>query len=348
MLKHGEYVAPYLEVLASEEVAPEEVKPGSLNGVEARYDKRTQAASNPSAFNNVVAVYRNAICIGGASACVQTKGIALLFSLLAALPAVFIAPTMFADIVGSFRDLWVYGMVMGALLAFLFVFVFPRWIWAAVRMDLFPAEDLPTIFDRKHRKIYRIIPPRDGSSERGWARFRAIEAEAVEYDWDCVTAEHRVTLSGTSNSVVRAHHLVMVVRDRPTPGQTRGRLLDEFSVGNSVVLGEDTTRMWWEHLRRFMEERGPAVPQDEPLHVFERPRTLWQSMGVVSPFGPRFLWWWRTSRFVTGFYLLILPFSLPFFTLWAVCNWISHKTMRKVVWPQEVLDRIGEPLEVAK
>jgi len=40
--------------------------------------------------------------------------------------------------------------------------------------------------------------------------------------------------------------------------------------------------------------------------------------------------------------------TLPFFTLWALCNWISHMTMRKVIWPQEVLERVGRPLPVRK
>jgi hypothetical protein len=219
----------------------------------------------------------------------------------------------------------------------------------SLKLDLFPPEDEPILFDRKHRKIYCLIAPMDGSSERGWARFRSIPLQAVEYDWDYVTAEHRVQLTGTGQSVSRIHQLVLVVRDRRKPGadEPYGRLLDEFSVGNSASFGEVSVGMWWEHLRRYMQTNGPALPEGEVLQLFERPKNLWQSMGVVSPFGPRFMWWWRNARFPTILILLCFPFTLPFSFGWSICNWISHMTMRKVIWPQEVRDRIGRVIERA-
>ena len=78
----------------------------------------------------------------------------------------------------------------------------------------------------------------------------------------------------------------------------------------------------------------------------ERPRNLWQSLGAVGPFGPKFFYWWRTPglKGVTIFALIFLPFTLPFQTLWGVCNWISHLTMRRGVWPPELVQLLGEPL----
>lgn len=137
----------------------------------------------------------------------------------------------------------------------------------------------------------------------------------------------------------------MVARDHRQADGSEGRVLEEFAVGNSMALGENTVPILWEHIRRFMEEKGPAIRQGETLQVFERPTNLWQSMGVVSPFGPRFFWWWRQSRFIVSFYLLVFPFSFPFFTVWAICNWISHMTIRKTLWPEEVHQRIGEPVQ---
>ena len=118
-------------------------------------------------------------------------------------------------------------------------------------------------------------------------------------------------------------------------------------MGNSASFGENSVGMWWEHLRRYMQTNGPALPEGEVLQLFERPRNLWQSMGVVSPFGPRFMWWWRNGRFPTVVILVCFPFTLPFFFGWSVCNWISHMTMRKAIWPQEVRDRIGQMTERA-
>lgn len=343
MLEHGQYVAPHIRALElPDDPPPNLVARNTLHGVVERYDKQVQASTNPSTFGNVAAVYRHAVCIqlGGSA---QYRGAGLFFPLLGIIPiAIF-----HADMWKAFADVFMYGgwflKIQALVIGFLALFVFPGWIWRVMRFDLFGAADWPTIFDRKRRKVYLLVPPQDGSSERGKGRFGKIHAEVVAYDWDLVTAEHRVEATGTANTVSRLHRLVMVVRDRLKPGQEHGRLLDEFDVGNSAALGEGHIRMWWEYLRRYMEERGPVLPPGESVAEQQRPTTLWQSMGVVSPFGPRFMEWWRESRFVTIFFLLIAPFSVPFFTLWAVCNWISHKTMREVVWPQELVDLVGHP-----
>lgn len=151
-------------------------------------------------------------------------------------------------------------------------------------------------------------------------------------------------LAGTGSTVSRLHRLMLVARDRPSDEYPHGRLLDEFSVGSSASLGDGTVPKWWEHIRRFMEESGPAVRHDEPMQTFERPRNLWQSMGVTGPFGPKWSWWWHHQRGLTIGILIFLPLSLPFTWAWALCNWISHATMRKIIIPREVRDRIGTPI----
>lgn len=344
MVEHGEYVAPHIQELGLGDDPSPNVAGSTLQGVIERYEKNVRASTNPKGFSNVAAVYRDAICIqpGGSA---QYRGAGILFSLLGYLPILVFLDEIIRLHVDVFLS---HGWFLKGQLVFLdtlVLFVFPKWIWRVMRVDLFGPGDWPTIFDRKRRKVYLLIPPRDGSSERGKARFGKIRAEVVAYDWDLITAEHRVEATGTANTVSRLHRLVMVVRDRLKPGREHGRLLDEFDVGNSAALGEGTVRMWWEYLRRYMEERGPALPPGESLAEQERPTTLWQSMGVVSPFGPRFMEWWRKSRAVTIFFLLIAPFSVPFFTLWAVCNWISHRTMREVVWPRELVDLLGAPVQ---
>lgn len=344
MLEHGQYVAPYIEALdLGDDPPPNAVIRNALHGTVERYSKETQASATLGTFGNVATVYSNAICVqpGGSA---QYRGAGILFPLLGYLPFVFFGPYFVRWAIEDFTDMFWYGMIMWTMGAWLVLMVFPKWVWGVMRADLFGPGDWPTIFDRKRRRVYLLVPPRDGSSERGKARFGKIHAEVVAYDWDFVTAEHRVEATGTANTVSRLHSLVMVVRDRLKPGQKHGRLLDEFEVGNSAALGEGHIRMWWEYLRRYMEERGPALPPGESVAEQQRPTSLWQSMGVVSPFGPRFMEWWRNSRFVTIFFLLIAPFSVPFFTLWAVCNWISHKTMREVVWPQELVDLVGPPV----
>jgi len=277
------------------------------------------------------------------------RGLGLMAVLAYAGIVSFLVPEIFRHNYQDYLDgyLSLYSVAVGCFLLF-FLFVIARpWIVAAWHLDMFSADDQPTIFDRKRRKVYRLFTPLDGST-RGWRqRFKPIKLEAVEYDWDCITAEHRAEMVTTGKTVTRIHRLTMVVRDRRREGEKYGRLLEEFNVGNSMALGPNSVPMLWEHIRRFMEERGPAVPEDEPLQVFERPKNLWQSLGVVGPFGPRLGWWWRTNPVAVVVALIALPFSLPFSLLWGTCNWISHMTMRKTIWPEEVRQLLGSPVRTA-
>ena len=352
MLKHGEFVAPAIALLQGVEPAPNTVDDQALNGVLERFRKNKRASDEPSAMNNVVAMFKDAIALQQPGASAQMRGFALMSVAAGVVVQTWALWMAVSSGILSVFTSWRHPFLAleMVVIAFLAFYVFPRWYLFFLRMDLFAPEDEPTVFDRKHRKVYRLFPPLDGSADSGWQRMRLkpIALQAVEYDWACITAEHRVTLASTGQALSRLHSLTLVVRDYRKPDEKEGRLLDEFDVGNSLGMGEYTVPMLWEHIRRFMEDGGPGVPQGEQLQIFERPRSLWQSMGVVSPFGPKLGWWWRTNRFPTVLFLLLFPVTLPFFTLWALCNWISHMTMRKVIWPQEVLERVGRPLPVRK
>ena len=57
---------------------------------------------------------------------------------------------------------------------------------------------------------------------------------------------------------------------------------------------------------------------------------------------------WRDSQLVVIVALICLPITLPLNLLWGTCNWISHLTMRKTVWPQVVHERVGKPIQQAE
>lgn len=352
MLKHGEFVAPVVALLEGKEPAPNKIDARALNGVLERFGKSKCASDAPSAFNNVATVFKDAIALQQAGASAQMRGIGLMCVAACIVVEVWALWMAISSGILSVFTSWRHPFLAleVVVVAFLAFYVFPRWFMVFLRMDLFAPEDEPTVFDRKHRKVYRLFPPLDGSTDTWRQRLslKPVVLQAVEYDWACITAEHRATLASTGQTVSRRHSLTLVVRDYRKPNEKEGRLLDEFDVGNSLGMGENTVPMLWEHIRRFMEDGGPGVPHGEQLQIFERPRSLWQSMGVVGPFGPKLGWWWKTNRFPTILLMLLLPFTLPFFTLWALCNWISHMTMRKVIWPKEVLERVGRPLPVQK
>ena len=314
-----------------------------------RFSKSVRASEIPSAFGTVRAIYPDAIELTDAASSPQMRGVGLMVFVCIVSVFAWIA-TRLPSAIALEVELGIGVETVAAygfLLFFLWFFARP-WLITAWKLDMFAAESQPTIFDRKHRKVYRLFTPLDSSANRGLNRFRPIQLHAAEYDWDRLTAEHRVELVTSGQTLSRVHRLVLVARDHPQRGEEYGRLLEEIHLGNSMGLGENSVPMLWEHLRRFMEEGGPGVPRGEAVQVFTRPKNLWQSLGVVGPFGPRFKEWWLNSRFVVIGALICLPITLPMNLLWGACNWISHLTMRKAVWPQVVDERVGMPIQQAE
>ncbi|WP_341887458.1 DUF6708 domain-containing protein [Variovorax sp. YR752] len=333
--------AAILADIAARQAAKDETASAPIGGVQRRFNRKDSASANPSALGNVYAVYPDAIQLMEPSGSAQLRGLGLLVFLFAGGSCAWLLVEMpqgfyyyYQKLGFSFMDVLVYG-----LLFYFIIFVARHWIVAAWRLDMFSADNQPTIFDRKHRKVYRLFTPPDGSQDKWTQKFKPIRLDMVAYDWNDLRAEYRAEVVTSGQTVSRIHRLVMIVHGQ---GKDADKTIAEFNIGNSMAMGPNTVPMLWEHIRRFMEERGPGVPEGEPLQNFERPRTLWQSMGVVSPFGPKFGWWWEASPFLTSVVLLAFPFSFPFAMAWAVCNRISHMTMRKTIWPDEVHRRIGQ------
>lgn len=348
LIRHGDYVAPGLE--AAGNTTPSEAKgKNALSGVATRFKRRTPCSDEPTALNTLRAIYPDAIELMGPSSATQTRGLMLFWTLvLIALVGTF-TPLLILhmwDMLSSGSPQW-FLIAQGVALLWVGWRFGLRPIPALLRTDLFAPDNQPLIFDRKHQRVYRLFDPNQDSLKGRWWTRAPMPLQGVEYHWSCITAEHRVQLITRGNSVTRVHGLVLVARDHPKKGEPQGRLLDEFPVASSMVLGEATVPRLWEHLRRYMEDNGPALPEGEVLQIDERPTTLWQSIGVVSPFSGQFLRWWRDSRFMTILVFIGLPITLPVFTLCGMGNWLSHKTMRPTVWPQEVHERIGEPVQAA-
>lgn len=349
LIKQGEYVAPGLEAQGNKASADAKGK-DALSGVATRFVRRKPCHNDPTALNTVRAIYTDALELMGPSSATQLRGIMLLVAIGLSGLCSFLIPF-------GIQSFWEALSIFDGQAWFTMLSVtFGSWvIWRfglvpiphLLRTDLFAPDNQPLIFDRKHQRVYRLFDPNQDSLKGRWWTRAPLPLQGVEYHWSCITAEHRVQLITRGNSVTRVHGLVLVARDHPKKGEPQGRLLDEFPVASSMVLGETTVPRLWEHLRRYMEDNGPHLPEGEVLQNDERPTTLWQSLGVVSPFGPQFLRWWRDSRFMTVLVFIGLPITLPVFTLWGVGNWLSHKTMRPTVWPQEVHERIGEPLQAA-
>ncbi len=202
------------------------------------------------------------------------------------------------------------------------------------RLELFCPQDEPVIFDRKHRKVYRLFRETHPGIK---GLFKRWPMRACEYEWDLIDVEHNAVLITTGSTVTRRHSLVFIVR-RSASDPT---IIDSFNIGNPMLLGEQTVAPVWEHIRRFMEEDGSHLPPGEALAPAEGPKTLWQSLGAVGPVGPNYRQWWRDNPGIMVIMHLMFPLFLPLFLFTGFFNWLSNKTAIKVAWPHEVTQRVG-------
>ena len=329
VLKHGEHVNPHYAPATGKtqswagKSTDEERQGGEVSGIVKRYAKHERASTTPVAMGWIKQSSREGIEYTS-----QRRGLRGI---------VLLAGCFYAGAAGAF-GYWLttlrhFGLfeltVAGIAIVSAIMFI----VWPT-RLELFRPTDEPTIFDRAHRKVYRIFR----ETQPGFkGLFKRWPLRVCEYDWDLIDAEHTATVATTGTTVTRYHALVFIVK-RSASDAT---IIDSFNIGNGMELGEQTVPAVWEHIRRFMEERGPHLPPGETLAPAEPPQTLWQSLGAVGPIGPKYVQWWKDQLPFMILVHLLFPFFVPFFLLWGFFNWLSYKTATPVEWPQEVLDAVG-------
>jgi hypothetical protein len=310
LLPHGQHVNPAYEGGAAGESSAEERPDALVHGTLSRFGKRQAASGTAQAFGWIKATYPDAIEYAGQKQALE--GGIMMGAFLFAPGGVagfgmltFAAVFLWSDSV--LASLVMFLSAIGAALFTYWVILFPlRHVWRTPR-------DLPIVFDRAHRKVYRMAQQRSPGLK---GLIKPWPVVALAYDWDLVDAEHNSEFIGSANTARRLHRLLFVVRksaDDPT-------IIDSFEIGNGLAQGEEMVAPMYEHIRRFMEERGPHLPhRDEPLD--ERSDDLptwWQACGRAGPWGNRYLWWWKNDKFMSGLHHLLMAFSL--FMYWAVWN----------------------------
>jgi hypothetical protein len=250
-------------------------------------------------------------------------GVFTYFSIIAA------APVSFFWIVGNAFALTMLAVVLAvSVWAFFF----------GLRMDLFHALDLPIIFDRKRRKVYRVlqeIPPGILNVFKPWP------PRVCEYDWDLIDAEHQAHVMTTGGTIERQHSLVFLVRKSASDPT----LIDFFQIGNAMDSGPNTVPGMWEHIRRFMEDGGPHLPSDdEPLSELSPPSSWWQSLGSVGFIGPGYGQRWAEQPLYMLFMHAGFFITIPMAVFTATGRWLGYKTAWQVQWPQEVQQAVGPAL----
>ncbi|MFN3914371.1 MAG: DUF6708 domain-containing protein [Aquabacterium sp.] len=308
LIPHGQHINPHYEGGAAGDSTAQDRPEAAMHGMLKRFDKTQSASGTAQAFGWIKAIYPNAIEYAGQKQALE--GGIMVGAFFGVPFAIAAFGMMFVTFLVSKTWVLSVGMLVGCAAMFAFGYwslLFPlRHVWRTPR-------DLPIIFDRANRKVYRMAQQRVPGL-RGL--IQPWPVKALAYDWDLVDAEHHSELVGSTNLARRLHRLVFVVRHRaddPT-------IIDTFEIGNGLAQTEEMVAPMYEHIRRFMQEQGPHLPHpDEPLD--ERPDDLpswWQACGRAGPWGNRYLWWWKNDKFMSGLHHVLLAATL--FMYWAVWN----------------------------
>jgi hypothetical protein len=215
-----------------------------------------------------------------------------------------------------------------AAIAFAFVGSWAFFVFFAC-LELFAPSDSPIYFDRKHRKVYKVLQ----SGARRWGFFGPRKSRLVAYDWDLVDAEHHTTLQASTATASRVHHLVFLVRK----SEDDATIVDHFT-----FAGVDFVPELWEYIRRYMENGAAPLLQNEFPPVSNMGAYVpWSDFGAVVPFldqpGRR----WKEQPWKTLFRYIGMPVTVPLYVLWLFFNRLTVWTAQKVEWPQQIVDAIG-------
>ncbi|GJJ02302.1 hypothetical protein RugamoR64_28400 [Duganella rhizosphaerae] len=310
---------------------------GETSGIVSRYKKNQSSGMAAISFGLIKNNYEHAIEYTGIAK--GTRGILMLTALLAACFTFWGGQDILFRMLNRESD-GLFDVIPG--IATIACFAIGSYMGIKyTRFELFRPEDEPTIFDRKNRKVYRIFR----ETYSGWrGLFLPWPLRSAEYDWDLVDAEHQAAVTTTGSTVNRIHALIFLVRksaDDPT-------IVDSFTIGNSMQMGEVTVPAVWEHIRRFMEEDGPHLAPGEVLQSFDPPKGFLQCMVATGPYGKNFRTWWRDYPLLMVMGLVFFPIVFPLMTLVGIFSWLSYKTAIPIKWSPAVLAALGPAIKQAK
>lgn len=197
-------------------------------------------------------------------------------------------------------------------------------------LELFAPADSPVYFDRRHRKVYKVLQ----SGARRWGFFGPRKSRLVAYDWELVDAEHQTTLQASTATATRVHHLVFLVRkskDDPT-------IVDHF-----IFASVDFVPALWEYIRRYMEEGAAPLMQGEFPPVSNMGVYVpWSDFGAVVPFLDQPARRWKEQPWKTLYKYISMPVTVPLYVVWMFFNRLTVWTAQKVERPEEIEQAIGQ------
>ena len=337
LIRHGEHVKPHYVPAPGEVdnwagISTDGARPdGNDTGIVKRYGKRAKAREIAVSLGLISKASTDAVLYTSPSE-IGLRGLAMISGLLGASIAIggvwHAAPDTYFWPINNIFDipLWFAPPIFLAAGITLL-------LWT-VRLELFQPIDEPTIFNRKHRKVYRIFC----EAQPGWkGLFKPWPMRACEYDWDLIDAEHNATLVTTGSTIRREHTLIFIVRKSPDDPT----IIDSFNIGNGLFAIDDAVDAAWEHIRRFMEDNGPPLPHGETLPQPTPRKGFWARVRNVSPLSRQYWVLWREQLPMMLLLHVVFPLTIVFGGLWLFFGWLAVKTSKPIEWPPEVVAAVG-------
>lgn len=368
--------------LKAEDLVEPQMSANERMGKRQYWPKSQEATPTPDSHGFVAQAYEDALVLEAMPS--RFRGMASVFGLfmLAVFAQVASRLSMIVAVTASGAakgDYWV--VFLGVLLLSFMLALMLLTLVSAVRIfriDLLAPKQIPMVFNRRTRKVYRYAQDIPGFEElagpdgkfswRGVLRYIASTFRPwpnmilVEYDWDCLEAEYYSVTALAGNVVRTDHHVELFVREHPGSDKVIG----SFALIPSILANEQTGREVWEHIRRFMQAHGPALnPGERPAKL---PRGFWQALNASTGlawvlFVAAIVWTWSDVYWfalslmggivdqqlweqalrhpIPGLHKVFAVFFSYFGMGWVVFNVLSHYLSREGALPKDVMRDCG-------
>lgn len=216
---------------------------------------------------------------------------------------------------------------------------------AFIQIDCVGFRYAPVVVNRRLHSVHVFVPLMLPWWQWCWKLWGRSGWEVQTFDWHCIRAEVVHFTMFTGQIPRRESALVFAVSE--SPGSTK--VIQRFGVGPTSAYGDiDSLLRRWEHIRRFMQERGPVwVTGDVRFSDFGV--GLWDAATFLQPlFNPLFAdlrqsrrQWWIWPIGVLA--LIGLPLTVPL----GLVRWLAFRLNAEPVWPKHVLTSLGLELSEA-
>ncbi|MES2320386.1 MAG: DUF6708 domain-containing protein [Pseudomonadota bacterium] len=214
-----------------------------------------------------------------------------------------------------------------------------------VRSDTVAFRYQPVLFDRAAGKVHVFV-----AEPLTWWKLWQLKPQShvQSFDWSCIRGEVAEFMVLGGGGVPRKNYnLICAVVEKPGSRKVVAR----FGAGMSSEWSGNAMFQRWEHIRRYMRQKGPALASGDTLYKDESTFKLWPALTFLQPLlGPGSGIYWSGAA-LGGWWFCTIPFGilslmfLPFTAVAGLLRLISHHLKYEPHWPKEILASVGPVVE---